>query len=166
MRRLSIPRIVPILLCSMAVSSCERPAEPDLSAPAPNLDVDEVEGRNPFLGSWKMTSAVVGDDELLAGTDLQWIATYRSDGTHSVSVSNDSEQNVCKVPPQTACEWDGTYRYTGTTITHDEPDHPDPDEAGEDTALYAACGGKWFLLDSGGDDIGVRLTFQRTGQGR
>ena len=98
-----------------------------------------------------MTSAVVGDDELLAGTDLLWIVTFRGGGRHSVSVSNDFEHDVCKEPPQTNCEWDGTYTYTGATITFDEPNHADPDEAGEDTGYYAHCGGKWFYLDDAGD---------------
>jgi hypothetical protein len=104
---------------------------------------------------------VVGD-EVFDERGILLIVTYRSDGTHSRSVSNDVEGLVCV--DQTSCEWDGTY--TATTITHVEPDHPDPEEAGEDTGFYSFCGGKWFYLDSAGEDVGVTLTFQMTGWGR
>lgn len=78
-----------------------------------------------------MTSAVVGDEDLLAGTDLTYIMTFKSDRTHAVSVSNDEEGLVCV---DTSCEWDGTYAFTATTLTTLEPSHPDPDERGKDTS--------------------------------
>jgi hypothetical protein len=163
MRRLSIPRLIPFLLCSVALVGCEGASGPELNFPDPQLDQFQAPGqnRNPFLGSWKMTSAVVGDDELVAGTDFLWIVNFRSDGTHSVSVSNDFEHLVCKEPSQTSCEWNGTYTYTAATITTEEPNHPDPGEAGEDTGYYAHCGGRWFYLDDA-DDGGIRLTYKRT----
>ncbi len=150
----------------LVLAGCEGASEPVLSVPGSQIDQLQASRHsgNPFSGSWRLTSAVVGDQELLVGTDLSWIVRFRNDGTHSVSVSNDFEFLVCK-PPQDSCEWNGTYRYTGTTITFDEQNHPDPDERGEDTGYYAHCGGKWFYLDDA-DDGGVRLTYQRTGRGR
>ncbi len=151
----------------LVLAGCEGAAGPELSVP--DLRVGQLQaskhGGNPFSGSWRMTSAVVGDEELLVGTDLQWIVSFRDDGTHSVFVSNDFEFLVCKDPPQASCEWNGTYTYTGATITFNEPNHPDPDERGEDTGYYAHCGGKWFYLDDA-DNGGVRLTYQRTGRRR
>jgi hypothetical protein len=51
-------------------------------------------------------------------------------------------------------------------MTTFEPNHPDPGEAGEDTSLYALCGGKLIFMDHSDEDDGIRITFQRTGLGR
>jgi hypothetical protein len=104
----------------------------------------------------------VGDDERLVGTGLLYFMTFRSDLTHSVSVSNDAEGLVCG---ETSCEWNGSYSYTRTTLTTIEPNHPDPDERGEDSSSYVFCGGRLIFMDSDGD-FGLRLTFKRTGPGR
>jgi hypothetical protein len=168
MRQLSIARLILALLCSAAVVGCEGDSElepwPTAVADSPaaaKLEVgyaSSIHNGNPFLGSWRLAKAVVGD-QVFDERTLLFIATYRSDGTHSVSVVNDVQGLICG--GQTSCEWEGTYTYTATTITHVELDHPDPDEAGEDTAFYAFCGGKWFLLDSAGEEGGVKLTFVR-----
>jgi len=133
--------------------------------------IDESAGEatslgNPFLGSWRMTSAVVGDDELLIGSGLQYIMTFRSNGKHSVSVSNDVDQLVCTVPPQTSCKWRGEYSYSATTLTTLEPNHPDPDERGEDTSSYVFCDGTLIFMDHGDEGEGFRLTFKRPRRGR
>lgn len=153
-------------LAAVVVAACTdqtpSPTALNEAVPAPVLDLNH-EARNPLLGSWWAKSAVLGDNEILGG--LQYFLTLRGDGTHSVSVSNDMEHLVCPAT-QTSCEWDGTYTYTATTITFDEPDHPDPGEAGEDTGLYALCGGKLIQMDYADDDAGIRVTYQRTGWGR
>ena len=119
-------------------------------------------GRKPVCRLLDQTSAVVGDDERLVGTGLLYFMTFRSDLTHSVSVSNDAEGLVCG---ETSCEWNGSYSYTRTTLTTIEPNHPDPDERGEDSSSYVFCGGRLIFMDSDGD-FGLRLTFKRTGPGR
>ena len=164
-----IARLVPILLCSAALVACEAASEPDFPVPDPTPDgVQElgVQNKNPFLGAWRLTSAVLGDDELLPGSRFSYVITFSSDGTHSVSVSGDFEYLVCG-DPNTSCGWTGLYAYTGTTLTTVEPDHPDPGERGEDTSLYAVCSNKLIFMDEGGDEnerVGIRLTLERTRQ--
>lgn len=154
------------LAAVVAVACTDQTASPTATneaVPSPAFDRPLGAGHSLF-GSWILRSAVVGDDELFPGKGFRYFLTFRSDGTHSVSVSGDMEHEVCPAP-QTECEWDGTYTYTAVTITTIEPNHPDPDETGEDTGFYALCGGKLILMDEG-DGVGLRLTFQRTGQGR
>jgi hypothetical protein len=152
------------LLCSVALVGCEGTSDPELNVPDPAVDdlqaTTNPKHENPFLGAWKLTSAVVGDDELHPGRHFSFIMTLWSDGTHSVSVSGDADNLVCQA--DTSCGWSGTYTYTGTTITTDEPEHPDPGERGEDTSLYAFCANKLIFMDEADDDAGFRLTFERT----
>ena len=164
MRKLPLSVLLLAPLVALGIYACdEGPVEPE-SQQQSDLLAANVQNGNPFIGSWIMTSAVVGDEELVAGTDIRYIMTFRSDRTHSVSVSNDVEGVVCG---ETSCEWDGPYWYAATTITLDESDHPDPDEANEDTHLYTRCGGTLFFLDFSDDgDVGIRITYQRTGLGR
>ena len=165
-----LPRSVFLLapLVAFGIYACDQggPAEPEFTVADQQqgvvLAANSLDG-NPFLGIWSMTSAVVGSEELFVGSGMQYTMTFRSDGTHSVSMVNDVDNIVC--PTQTSCEWDGWYTYTGTTITTLEPSHPDPDERGEDTSAYVFCGGRLIFMDSGGED-GIRLTFRRTGWGR
>ena len=168
MRKLPLSVLLLAPLLALGIHACDQqPAEPEFDVAEQQGDflAANPQNTNPFLGAWRATSAVVGDDELVAGTGIRFIMTFRSDGTHSVSVSNDTENLVCP-EPQTSCGWDGTYTYTGTTLTTREPNHPDPGEAGEDTSLYAICGGKLIFMDGADEGGGFRLTFQRTGPGR
>jgi hypothetical protein len=163
MRKLPLSILLLAPLLAVGIYACDQgtPAEPELNVDG--LLAASTQNRNPLFGTWMMTSAVVGDEELLARGGLQYIMTLRSDGTHSVSLSNDVLHLVC--PTQTSCAWDGGYSYTATTITTVEPSHPDPDERGEDTSAYVFCGGRLIFMDSDGE-VGMRLTFQRTGLGR
>ena len=167
MRKLPIPTFVLVSLVALCIHACDQgPAEPALAGAGPQQDAalatSPLDG-NPFLGVWTMTSAVVGSEEIFAGSGMRYTMTFHSDGTHSVSMIGDVDHLVC--PTQTSCEWDGLYSYTGTTLTTIEPSHPDPDERGEDTSAYVFCGGRLIFMDSSGDD-GIRLTFRRTGWGR
>lgn len=167
MRKLPLSVFLLAPLAAFGIYACDQrgPTEPESTA------ADQHHGavlaanypdRNPFLGIWSMTSAVVGSEELFVGSGMQYTMFFRSDGTHSVSMVNDVDNIVC--PTQTSCEWDGSYSYTGTTLTTIEPNHPDPDERGEDTSAYVFCGGRLIFMDSSGDD-GIRLIFRRTGWG-
>ena len=169
MRKLPFSILLLAPLLAFGLYACDQggPAEPELNAPDQQQGdflAASVQDRNPFLGSWRMTSAVVGSEELFVGSGLRYIMTFRNDGTHSVSVSNDVDNLVC--PTQTSCEWNGWYTYTGTTITTLEPNHPDPGEQGEDTASYAFCGGTLIFMDHADEGDGIRLTYKRSGGGR
>jgi hypothetical protein len=166
MYRLAASVLIVTALVASGSGACDQaePAGPEITVsdqPAGDPAATIIHTGTPFLGSWKLTSAVLGDEELLAGTGLLYIMTFRSNGKHTVTVSGDMEHLVCP-EPQTSCTWNGRYSYTGTTITTVEPGHPDPGEAGEDTALYAYCSGRLIFMDSG-DDVGLRLTYKRTG---
>ena len=160
MRKLPLSVFLLAPLVALGIYACdEGPVEPE-SQQQSDLLAANVQNGNPFIGSWIMTSAVVGDEELVAGTDIRYIMTFRSDRTHSVSVSNAPEGLICG---ETSCEWDGFYDYTVTTLTTLEPNHPEPDERGEDSSSYVFCGGRLVFMDSDGD-VGIRLTLKRTGQ--
>lgn len=168
MRRLAFSILILAPLVVLGAIACDQgtPTEPGVNA-GEQLH-DELQpaykaGVNPLVGSWVATSAVLGDDELLAGYDMLYIMVFRSDGTHAVSVSNDVDGLICG--SQTDCEWDGQYAYTRTTVTTVEPNHPDPDEAGEDTALYVVHAGRLIFMDFVGEGVGVRLTYKRAGLG-
>jgi hypothetical protein len=162
---MSIARLIPVLLCSAALVGCEGASEPEFNVPDPTLDeAENTQNENPFLGAWRATSAVVGDDELLPpGPHFSYIMTFWGD-EFWVSVSGDVGSEIC--PGQdTSCGWPGTYDYTRTTITTLEPDHPNPEERGEDTAFYVFCSNKLIFfheLDDGDDGGGIRLTYERT----
>ncbi|MGD8699437.1 MAG: hypothetical protein PVJ43_09115 [Gemmatimonadales bacterium] len=164
-----IARLVPVLLCSAALVACEGTSEPEITVPEPTPDEVQdvgIKNENPFLGAWRLTSAVLGDDELVPGSHFSYVMTFWGDGTHSASVSGDFDHLVCGAP-DTSCDWSGMYSYTGTTLTTVEPDHPDSGERGEDTSLYAVCGNKLIFMDEAGDEderVGIRLTLQRTRQ--
>lgn len=165
MRKLPLSIFLLAPLVALGLHACDQqPVEPEIDV-AEQQQGDfltaNVQSGNPLVGTWIMTSAVVGDEDLLAGkTSILYIMTFRSDRTHSVSVSNDAEGLVCGAP---SCEWDGFYTYTGTTLTTLEPNHPDPEERGEDTSSYVFCGGRLIFMDSDGE-VGIRLTLKRTGK--
>jgi len=159
------------LLLTAFVVACQETVPTDsgvaLSDAVVEYDAEAHVQGNPFLGSWALTSVLLGNEELMPENGLWWKMIFRSDLTFSSSVSNDDGHLIC--PSQTFCEWDGTYEYSATTIMMDESDHPDPDERGEDSSLYVLCGGKMFLMGDGDDDgelAGMRATFQKTGEGR
>jgi hypothetical protein len=158
----SNPRFIPILLCGVALVGCEGTSDPELNVLDPTLDqAANAQSENPFLGSWKLTSVVVGDvDHPLPGPPHWFTVTFLSDGTMWSSVYGDVNHEVCEAP-DTSCGWGGTYTYTRTTYTTDEPDHPNPEERGEDTGMYAFCGNELIRMDSGGDDPAVRAVFER-----
>ena len=158
MRKLPLSIFLLAPLVALGIYACDEvPVEPESQQQSDFLAAN-VRSGNPFIGSWIMTSAVVDDDELLDGTGLLYIMTFRGDLTHSVSVSNDAGGLVCG---ETSCEWDGSYSYTGTNFTTVELNHPDPDERGEDTSFYVFCGGRLIFMDGDGES-GIRLTFKRT----
>ena len=161
MRKLPLSIFLLAPLVALGIYACDEvPVEPESQQQSDFLAAN-IRSGNPFVGSWILASVVLDDEELLVGT-VRYIMTFRSDLTHSVSVSNDAEGLVCG---DTSCEWDGSYSYTGTNFTTVEPDHPDPDEAGEDTSFYVFCGGRLIFMDGDGES-GIRLTFKRTGLGR
>ena len=159
MRKLPLSIFLLAPLVALGIHACDEvPVEPEGQQQSDFLAAN-IQSRNPFVGSWILASVVLDDEELLLGTVL-YIMTFRSDQTHSVSVSNDPEGLVCG---DTSCEWDGSYSYTGTRFTTVEPSHPDPDEQGEDTSFYVFCGGRLIFMD-GDSESGGRLTFKRTGR--
>ena len=159
MNKLALSVFLLVPLVASGIYACDQagPAQPELDPQLDNLVASTVENGNPFIGSWMMTSAVVGDDEFITKKGLQYNVTLRSDLSFSSAIANDVDHLVC--PEETSCEWDGTYTYTAATITFDDTNHPDSDERGEDTGMYALCGGTWFYLDDGD----TRLTYNRTG---
>ena len=165
MRKLPLSVFLLAPLVALGLYACDQgsPAEPVSDEEGRDILTSHSPNDNPFAGAWRMTSAILGNDELLEGE--QYIMTFRGDGTHSVTVVYDTRHLVCP-EPHTSCSWDGTYTYTRTTLTTVEPNHPDPGEQGEDTSSYTFCGGKLIAMDHGGEGDGVRLTFQRTGLGR
>jgi len=159
---MSIARLTLVLLCSTALGGCEGASEPEFKVPGTELnDLQEgsIQNGNSFLGAWKITSAVLGNDELLPGGQFSYVMTFWSE-THSVAVSGDVDHLVCPAPA-TSCGWSGMYTFTGTSITTVEPNHPDPGEQGEDTAFYTFCSNKLIFMDEGDGD-GLKLTFERT----
>ena len=168
MRKLPLSILLLAPLVASGIYACDQggPAEPEVNVPEQQQGdflAAHTQNGNPFIGSWRMTSAVVGSEELFVGSGVLYIMTFRSDRTHSVSVSNDVEGVVCG---ETSCDWDGEYGYTGTTITTLEPNHPDEEERGEDTASYALCRGTLIFMDHTDEGDGIRFTYQRTGWGR
>jgi hypothetical protein len=166
MRGLSLPRLVFILLCSSVLLGCDVTGEPELTAPVPtteDLQLASAHNENPFLGSWRATSVIFGEVELLPGPHFRFIQTFWSDGSASTSVSGDTDHLICPSPNE-SCSWSGSfYTYTATTLTTLEPNHPDPGEQGEDTSLYAFCANKLFFMDTLDDgEGGFRMTFERT----
>lgn len=162
----SSPRPVLHLLCATAFVACERPSEPEISIPEPSAELVDVGGvqdgnpGNPFLGAWRLASAIAEGGEDLKGPGLSWVVIFRSDGTFSSSVSDDSGHVLCP-GPEISCAWDGGYSYTATTVTLTEDGGPEP---GDDTSLYLFCGGGLTLMSGGEDGSGVRLSFVRTRQ--
>lgn len=160
MRKLPLSIFLLAPLVALGIYACDEvPVEPESQQQSDFLAANIQDG-NPFVGSWILVSAVLDDGELPVGS-VRFIITFRSDLTHSVSVANDAEGLVCG---DTSCEWDGSYSYTGTRFTTVEPNHPDPDERGEDSSFYVFCGGRLISLDDG--ESGLRLTFKSTGPGR
>ena len=74
---------------------------------------------NGLVGSWRATSILIDDVEILAGTSLSVTTTLRADGTYSQSVSGDTDHLFCDAT--TSCSENGTYIYTSTTLTICDP---------------------------------------------
>jgi len=159
MRKLPLSIFLLAPLVALGIYACDEVSVEPESQQQSDFLAANIQSRNPFVGSWILASVVLDDGELPVGT-VRYIMTFRSDLTHSVSVSNDTEGLVCG---DTSCEWDGSYSYTGTRFTTVEPSHPDPDEQGEDTSFYVFCGGRLIFMD-GDSESGGRLTFKRTGR--
>ena len=159
MRKLPLSIFLLAPLVALGIYACDEvPVEPESQQQSDFLAAN-VQNGNPFLGSWVMTSAVVGDADMVVGR-VRYIMTFRSDETYAVSISHDEEQLACNYlpgPPQTSCAWEGTYVVTLTAITLDEIDGPEP---GPDSMGYVFCGGRLMLTEAG-----VRLTLKRAGQG-
>jgi hypothetical protein len=79
---------------------------------------------NPLLGSWRATSIMIDDVEVLAGTDLSVTVTFRSDGTFSTTVTGDTDHFFCE--GTTSCTENETYIHTSTTFTVCDPGCDEP----------------------------------------
>ncbi|UCF21304.1 MAG: hypothetical protein JSU87_07970, partial [Gemmatimonadota bacterium] len=103
---------------------------------------------NPLVGSWRATSILIDDVEVLAGTSLSLTVTLNSNRSYSTSVSGDTDQLFCDTT--TSCTENGTYQYTSTTLTFCDPGC---DEAGQ----YTISGNTvtYVLVDL---DLGVTWT--------
>jgi len=158
---MSVARLIPVLLCSVALVGCEGASEPEFKVPDTELNdlqAGNIQNGNPLLGSWILTGAVRGDDELVFPPGFSLVLNFWDDGTHSMAATNTSDNFVCELP-QTSCTINGTYEYTLTTITFDEEEGPEP---GPETVLYVFCRGRLIFMEPAGDDDGIRLTFKRT----
>ena len=69
--------------------------------PSPSTDESQQTNRYPFIGSWRITSAWLGDTDLLAG-GLSLVQTFRSDLSYSWFLSNDFDHLACTSPIPTA----------------------------------------------------------------
>jgi hypothetical protein len=72
-----------------------------------------------LFGTWRVTSFMIDDVEVLAGTDLSFTLTLRSNGTFTASVSGDNDHMFCDAT--TSCTESGTYQHTSTTFTFCDP---------------------------------------------
>ena len=153
MRRiLSTARLIPILFCGTGLVSCEGHSVPGPGAlESYELQAKTEQSNNPLFGSWELTSVIVAGEEVFAETGGSYILTLKEDGTHS-SLGSDGTQSV---------SWGGWYTYTISTITIDDSNHPDPDEQGIDTSIYALCGNRMFWLGDDADDPPTKATFKR-----
>lgn len=160
MRILRLPTAF-MLLTTFAVGCTEQPIPTAANDAVTTSTLDfAVEASNPFIGSWRITSAWLGDTDLLAG-GLSLVQTFRSDLSYSWFLSNDFDHLAC-TSPDTNCSWDGTYEYTPATITLTEITGPEP---GPDTSVYALVCGRLIMGDAGDEgEGGVMMVFKRTGR--
>ena len=79
---------------------------------------------NGLVGSWRATSILIDDVEILVGTSLSITMTFRSDGTTSQSVSGDTDHWFCDTT--TSCTENNTYTHTSTTVTICDPGCDEP----------------------------------------
>jgi len=163
---IQVSRILPILLLSAALGCCGDDevgmAEPEIpSGGQSSADLVPATGpqdANPFLGAWRLLTIENGEAEYVAGRDIfSAVVMFWDDGTYEMSVSDDVTHELCN-GGETSCSWNGTYEYTRAMLTLDEEGGPDP---GEDSSLYAVCGGRLMIMDEG-DGLGTRYTFQPT----
>jgi hypothetical protein len=130
---------------------CEGTSEPDFNGPevrSNDLQVaPPIQPGRGLEGTWRATSILIGDTEILAGTDNSFVMTFRSDDTYSIDIYHESGE-FCD--GDTSCLEIGTYTYTSSTITFF-------DGTGDDTGNYVFCGGRLIFVDEG-----VRIAFQRT----
>jgi hypothetical protein len=163
---IQVSRILPFLLLSAALVGCRGDevgvAEPEVpstgQSSADLLPATSPRDANPFLGAWRLLTIANGDEEYVAGTDVfSAVVTFWGNGTYEMSVSDDAAHNLCDAS-ETSCSWGGTYEYTRTLLTLNEEGGPEP---GEDSSLYAVCGGRLMIMDSG-DGLGTRYTFAPT----
>jgi len=144
------------LLCSAALVGCEGATEPPADPMRVQFQTSAVQQGNPLLGSWALTD-VAGTDVTEIPRNFSLILTFWDNERYSLAATNTSGNFVCQ-EPQTSCTIHGTYMYSSTTITLDEEEGPEP---GPDTTMYALCGGRLILMDSG-DGEAIRFTFVRT----
>jgi hypothetical protein len=106
-----------------------------------------------LVGSWRATSILIDDVEVLAGTSLSATVTLRADGTYSMSVSGDTDHLFCDAT--TSCSENGTYTHTSTTFTICDP--------GCDEAGFYTISGNTLTYQLADPDLGVTfiMTFER-----
>jgi hypothetical protein len=145
----------------MALVACEGTTDPQLNVSDAQPDDLQVAANtlseNPFLGAWRLTSVVQGEDEVILRPHFWFIVDFRSDGTSWAFVSGDDDHLICEAP-DTSCSWPGTYTFTRTIFTGFDEEGPEP---GEDSMFYAFCANKMILMDKG-DGEGIRFTWERT----
>jgi hypothetical protein len=110
-----------------------------------------------LFGTWSVTSILIDDVEVLAGTSFSFIMTLRSNGTYSFTFSGDTDHLVCE--GTTSCSESGTYIYTSNTFTF-----CDPGCDAQDAADYTISGDTltWLMVDvDEGVTIITTLTFVR-----
>jgi hypothetical protein len=108
---------------------------------------------NELFGTWSVTSMLIDDVEVFAGTGASATLTLRSNGTYSSSVSGDTDHLFCE--GTTSCSEDGTYIHTSSTFLFCDPGC-DP----QDTADYTVSGDTltFHLVDPNEE---ITMTFVR-----
>jgi len=143
-----------VLLLVVALIGCEAPSEAQLDLTDPGQLQAQTDftskHSNPFVGSWRIESAILGDIDLDGRMTLV-IFTFSDDGDYSVSVSRDVDHLVCGAP-QIDCAWSGTYSYTRTEVTTVDVDGPD-------SSSYTFSCGRLILMDNE-----MKITLVRTGR--
>jgi hypothetical protein len=156
---MSIARPILVLICGAALLSCETASEPQSSVAEPDvtdLQAGRGHGRS-FVGYWKATSFMLGEDEILRGTDLSLVATFERGGDFSVAVSGDDENEICE--GSSSCDIEGTYWHTSYVLTL-----IDDGQGDGDAGYYVFRGNKliYFPDDADSQGGGAKIEFVRT----
>lgn len=135
-RRPLFPTLL-VLLSLTAVAACsDDPAGPD---------------EDPILGTWEATAFVGGGfDFVQLGMDLT--ITLSSDGMYDFEVTND-QVGICENTGDD-CTDEGSFAYTGTTVTIDDEDE-------ESAAFNYTINGSTMTWTGSIDTTAVTITWER-----